>query len=385
MRILFPGQRLVRLALLSGLMVLAGCSMFSRSDPRFKPAPLTEYPAQVSAQIAWSVPLGGGGAYGFAPTVVGDAVFAATPAGRIASVDLATGKVRWQAQDAGRLSAGAGSDGQTTAVVRTDGTVVAYDSSGQEKWATRASSEVVIPPVVGDGVVVVRAGDYRIQAFDSATGQQRWSVQRPGPALALKASMQMRLLDGLVISGLPNGRLIAVDSQNGAVQWEGTVSVSQGATDLDRISDVVGAPQVQGSLLCAVTYQGRMACFDVAQGGVTAWSQRFSSSAGMATDERQAYAPSQRDVVVAFDLNGGQERWSQDVLRNRNLTAPAVVPGAVAVGDLEGYLHFLSPVDGSMMGRVHLGGGAMLSPPAATSRGIVAQTGAGNLVLVSLN
>jgi len=369
-----------------GAAVLAGCSMFSAApNPRFDPAPLTEYPAGISVHVAWSTGIGSGGGAGFAPQVVGDSVYAATPSGSVAKVDLATGAVRWQASAGVKLSAGVGSDGQVTAVAAPDGTVIAFDDQGTEKWRVHATSEVDIPPAVGNGVVVVRSSDYRIQAFDAGSGEALWNVQRPGPALALKTNMRMIMIEGLLISGLPNGKFIAINVRTGAVQWEGTVSVSQGATDLERISDVVGSPQTQGALLCGVSYQGRLACFDVSQGGRLLWDKPFSSATGMTTDSQQAYVSDQRSVVYSFALGDGHELWKQTALRNRALSGPAVVPQGLAVGDMEGYVHFLSRSDGHLLGRVQVGGGAVVSPLTATSRGVLVQTGNGNLVLIGVN
>lgn len=379
-------RRSVRSAVLAmSVAALAGCSMFSSPNPRYDPAPLTEYAAGISANVAWTVSLGSGGGYGFAPALVGDAVYAATPNGRVSKIDLASGRAQWQSGTDLKLSAGVGSDGQTTAVAASDGTVIAFDDQGAEKWRAKATSAVSVPPAVGGGVVVVRSSDYRIQAFDASTGELRWNLQRPGPALALKTNMQMLIVDGMLLSGLPNGRLMAIDARNGNVQWEGTVSVSQGATDLERISDVVGTPQLQGPLLCGVSYQGRMVCFDISQGGRPLWEQNFSSNSGMATDSQQAYAANQRGVVYAYGLTDGHEVWKQDALANRRLSSPAVVPQAVALGDFEGYVHFLSRTDGQLLGRVHVGGGAIVSPLVATNRGVLVQTGSGNLVLVGVN
>jgi outer membrane protein assembly factor BamB len=367
------------------LVALGGCSLFSNRNERYDPVPLTEYAAGISANIAWSVSVGSGGGYGFVPVIVGDAAYAATPSGAVSKVDLATGGILWRGDAKTKLTAGVGSDGSTTAVAAADGTVVAFNDQGVEKWRTKATSAVNIPPTVGAGMVIVRSGDYRIQAFDEATGEPRWNIQRPGPALALKTNMQMIVIDGLLISGLPNGRLMAVNASNGSVQWEGTVSVSQGATDLERISDVVGTPQVQGPLMCSVTYQGRMVCFDITQGGRPLWEQPFSSTTGMATDNQHAYAANQRDVVYAFRLNDGEEVWKQDALRNRRLSSPTVVPQALALGDFDGYVHFLSRTDGTLLARVQVGGDAITSPLLATPRGVLVQTGNGNLVLVGVN
>src|SRR3546814_8818050 len=112
-------------------------------------------------------------------------------------------------------SAGVGSDGQITAVAAPDGTVIAFNDQGHEAWRAKATSEVNIPPTVGGGIVAVRSGDYRIQAFDESTGKPLWNVQRPGPALALKTNMQMILIQGMLISGLPNGKLIAINAHTG--------------------------------------------------------------------------------------------------------------------------------------------------------------------------
>lgn len=368
-----------------GVSAIAGCSMFSPSNPRYEPVPLTEYQAAVSAGVSWSVSVGRNGGAGFAPQVVGESVYAAAPNGSVMKVALATGAIQWRSEAGKDLSAGVGSDGRVTAVAARDGTVIAFDEQGREKWQAKASSQVDIPPAVGAGIVAVRSSDYRIQAFDAETGEALWNVQRPGPALALKTNMRMVIIEDMLLSGLPNGRLIAIDADSGAVQWEGTVTVSRGATDLERISDIVGAPQVQGPLLCGVAYQGHIVCFDITQGGRPIWEHPFSSTTGITTDPQQLYGVSQRDVVHAFGLANGQEAWKQEGLRNRRLSGPAVVPQAVAVGDYEGYVHFLSRSSGDLIGRVQVGGGAVVSPLVGSDYGVLVQTGNGNLMLVGVN
>jgi len=370
----------------AALVLLAGCSMFSSSDPRSAPTPLVEFAPELSARTVWTVSVGRGGGSGFAPAVVGEAVYAATPDGVVVKVDAASGQTLWRTELRQPLSAGVGADGRMAAVVTADAHVVALDDNGVEQWRVRASSEVGIPPLVDSGIVVVRSGDYRIQAFEQSSGDLRWSLQRPGPALSLKTNMQMRMLEGMVITGLPNGKLLAIDSHSGDVQWEGTVALSQGATDLERIIDVVGAPQVQGALLCGVAYQGQISCFDISQGGVLRWQQPFSSNTGLGSDNVHVYAANTRDIVQAYALQDGALTWTQTELRNRRLSEPAISGnGAVAFGDLEGYVHLLARSDGRMLGRVRTGSDAIVSPLIASRHGVLVQTSGGQLLLVQTN
>lgn len=379
-------RNLCRALLATSLLALAGCSMFSSHDERYDPAPLTEYAPGLSVNSVWSTSIGSGSGLGFMPAIVNDAVYAATPDGSVAKVELSSGRILWKADADMDLSAGPGSDGVTTVVASPLGDVIAFDDTGKVKWKAKASSDVDIAPVVGYGAVVVRSGDYRIQAFNVETGERLWSLQRPGPALALRSAAQMKLAEGLVITGLPGGKLLALNVGSGNVQWEGTVATPRGASDLERLTDVVGSPQLApGNLLCAVAYQGRIVCFNVSQGGRPMWAKDFSSVSGMTADSRFAYAPDQNSVVNAFALENGNNVWKQAALKNRKLTAPAALGGAVVVGDLEGYVHFLSTNDGSLLARRSVGGGAIVSPLQATPSGVLVQTGNGNLVLIGTN
>src|SRR5690606_9028711 len=141
---------------------------FSNHNPKYDPTPLTDTPATVGTSVRWSVPIGSGSGYGFAPMVLPGNVYAATPDGNVVNVNAATGGVAWKTNVGSPLSAGVGSNGAITAVVATDASVIALDAQGNELWRSKASSAVNVPPTVGDGLVVVRTTDYRIQAFDAA-------------------------------------------------------------------------------------------------------------------------------------------------------------------------------------------------------------------------
>jgi len=385
MRTLRPGRLWRGALILGGILALAGCSMFGSDDDRYAPAPLTEYAPGISVRTVWKASVGSGSGLGFLPVVAGDAVYAATPDGSVSKFDLFSGRPAWKADTDTDLSAGVGSDGTTTAVATPAGQVIAFDDTGKVKWKAQATSNVEIPPVVGGGIVAVRSGDYRIQAFDANSGERLWSLQRPGPALALRSTAQMIIAEGLVITGLPGGKMLAINAASGNVQWEGTVATPKGASDLERLTDVVGAPHLAGRLLCAVAYQGRIVCFDVSAGGRPLWSKDYSSSSGMTLDDRNVYASDQRGVVNAFALDTGATAWKQGALANRALTAPAAFAGAIAVGDLQGYVHFLSRSDGQLLARLSVGSDPIVSPPQATSQGVLVQTGEGDLVLIGIN
>lgn len=365
-------------------MAVGGCAWFE-SDDRNEPTPLIAFDPKIDASIAWRAPVGSGSSYGFAPAVVGNSVYAASTDGQVARVDLTSGATAWNVQTGQTLSAGVGADADTVAVVNNNAEVIAFDTNGNEKWRAKASSEVNHTPWVGNGVVVVRAGDYRVQAFNAENGERLWNVQRPGPALSLRAPARMTFTEDLIITGMPGGRLLAIEPATGAAVWEGIVAAPRGASDLERVNDVVGIPTIRGDLMCAVAYQGRVTCFDIQKGGAITWAKPFSSIVGLTVDAQHVYVPGARDTITAFKLTDGEVAWRQAVFRNRKLTEPAVHNSAVLFGDFEGFVHALSADSGGLLARVSVGGGAMRAPVISTSQGVLVQAGDSSLSLIRLN
>jgi outer membrane protein assembly factor BamB len=100
---------------------------------------------------------------------------------------------------------------------------------------------------------------------------------------------------------------------NGAPLWEGTVALPKGATELDRVADVTSAPVIDGRMICAAAFQGRIACFDLGNGNLI-WSRDISSAAGLTIDSRYVYVSDDKGAVHALDKASGASLWKQDKL-----------------------------------------------------------------------
>jgi outer membrane protein assembly factor BamB len=373
------------LACLGMLAVLTGCSALSSinpfassSAPRNPPAELADFNPTMAIRTAWSASIGSSGAFVFSPASANNSIFAAAADGSIARLEADSGRAVWRINAGMPLTAGIGTDGNTVAVVGDEGQILAYDAEGKLRWKAQASSEVLSAPAVGQSLVIVRSLDNRIAAFDAESGARRWTVQRTAPPLTLRAA------PGIVISGstafvaMPGGRLLALTLSNGGPIWEVAVGDPRGATELERVADVSGAPVVQGRDVCAVAYQGRIGCVD-ALTGATRWAREFSSISGLAADERFVFAADERGVVNAFMRDTGASVWRNNKLANRGLSAPASFGRAVAVGDSQGYVHFLSREDGSFIARAGTDGSRIVAAPLVSGANLIFQTHAGTV------
>jgi outer membrane protein assembly factor BamB len=169
---------------------------------------------------------------------------------------------------------------------------------------------------------------------------------------------------GAVFAGFPGGRMVAIALANGNVGWESVVALPKGTTELERVTDVTSLPVIDGSQICAVAYQGRIACFDVLRGD-TIWARDMSSVAGMGIDSRNVFVTDERSAVLALDRNGGASLWKQDKLSGRWATAPLAMGRYVIVGDYQGYVHVMSRDNGAFVARIATDGSPIQVPPVA--------------------
>jgi len=376
-------SRRMQTALLGGLLALtlAGCGLFGSSKP--KPTPLTPIVERVGVRQDWQASVGKAGNFTFLPATGGPVVLAASHDGTVTRLD--NGKEVWRVSAGQKLSSGTASDGRLVVVGTYKGEVLSFDfETGKPGWTANVKGELVAAPAITEGLVIVRTSDNRVIALDAMDGKQRWNYQRSNPPLAVRSVAPPLPFGPFVLVGMPGGKIFALSLQNGAPAWEGTVSVPRGATELDRVSDVVTVPAVQGAQMCAVAFQGRAACFDM-QGGAQIWSREVTSVAGITMDDRRVFIPDEQGVVHAFDRGTGASVWRQDKLKYRNLSAPVALPMGLVVGDAEGFLHVLDRDTGEFISRMNVGGGGVMSIlPALGPNTVLLQTRGGSLMAVTL-
>jgi len=351
----------------------------SKAAPRNPPAALEDFKQTLAVRTAWTASVGDAGTFVFSPAVAGNSVFAAAADGTVTRIDAKSGRPAWRINAGAPLTAGVGSDGNTVAVATEKGVLLAFDSDGKLRWKAQASSEILSAPAVGQGVVVVRSVDNRIAAYDAETGTRRWTVQRSSPPLTLRSAPGIAIGGTSAYVALPGGRLLALALSNGGPRWEVAVGDPRGTTELERIADLSGTPFIAGRDVCAVAYQGRVACFD-ATSGTARWGKDLSSEVGVAADERNVYAADERGAVTAFARDTGSGVWRNNKLANRRLSSPVVMNRALAVGDGQGYIHFLSREDGAFLARVPSDGSRVIAAVPLTDTGAVFQTQAGTVV-----
>ena len=375
-------RSLLILAALS--IALGGCTWLKslgKKDNVQPPTPLTEFTPTVHIEHVWSEGVGkGAGTSGarLAPGSADGRLYAASVDGTVEAIDAASGHTLWQVRlgkrghgwriwrrgdNSLRWSGGPTAQGDLVVVGGLDGQIYALSTQdGAERWHAQLTSEVIAAPAIGDGVVVVRTNDGHLVGLAANDGSRKWIFDQPVPALSLRGNSAPLIANGIVYDGFDNGKVVAVRLDDGNEQWAQVLSTGEGRTEVERLADVDGNIVSDGGTLYAAGYRGQVAAL-APDSGRPLWQRDLSSYVGAAVSGNSVVIVDADGNVWAFDRETGVNLWKQDQLKYRLLSAPAIQDKYVAVGDSEGYVHWLTLADGKFAARERLSRKAIEGAP----------------------
>lgn len=308
--------------------------------------------------------------------IVGQHVVVASSKGIVTAFQGDSGSVAWQLDTATPLASGVGGDGQTFAVMSEAGELIVLSSS-KVLWRQRLGAVGLTSPLVAGSRVFTLSADRTVTAFDAATGQRLWQLQRTSDPLVLgRAGVLMAVGDTLVVG--VGGRLLGLNPLNGVSRWEAPIAVSRGTNEVERLVDLVsGVSRVQSSV-CVRSFQSNVACVDASKGTMV-WNKPAAGSAGVGGDAEYVFGAEADSKLIAWSRASGERLWVSDALRWRGLGTPIVAGQTLVVGDTAGVLHFLSRTDGAPMDRATTDGSAILGAPVLVGKTLIAVTQKGGV------
>ena len=359
------------LCLTAGLLVAC-----AGGGDKAKPAELATNAPKLGVRLAWTARVGAVNfpldiAVTSANNATGAIVSVASGDGIVASFDAASGRELWRAQAGKALAAGVGSDAGFAAVVTISNELITFDK-GREVWRQKLGTSSYTAPLVAGGKVFVLGADLAISAFELADGKKLWSQKKSTEALTLRQSGVLLMVSDTLVSSA-SGRLLGINPLDGNVRWSTPIATARGTNEIERLVDLVGRVSNNSEVVCARAYRVSVGCVNTLRGNLL-WTKPAVGQEGVQGDARTLFGAESDGKVIAWNRGNGERLWQTEQLLNRNLSAPAVLEKAIAVGDSTGLVHFLSKTDGSPLNRLTTDGSAMAAAPVVVGNTLVVVT-----------
>lgn len=358
------------IAILSVAVLLSACQTvggwFGRDDVGDGPAALVDFDATAEPVQIWSANVGRGQGRSrpqLPPVYDRQEIWAADYRGRVTVVDADSGQQIRRFETEMPLSAGPLLVDDRAYFGTFDGELVAMERDSETVlWRAQLSSEILSLPVQQDGVIVVRSIDGRVFGIDEHSGARIWVHDRSVPLLTLRGNSDPLGRAGQVFIGYEDGAVSALRASDGGTLWDQRVSVPEGRTELDQLSDIDGPMAIVGSELYVVTYKGQLAGLALDSGRVL-WNKEVASHLGVSLQRTRLAVADKEDAVWLVDRRNGATLWRDDRLAGRQITRPVFFSGFVVTVDQAGYLHWYDVDQGEFAARSRIGRNAPAHAP----------------------
>ena len=139
---------------------------------------------------------------------------------------------------------------------------------------------------------------------------------------------------------------------------------------------------MEGDILCAVSYQGRIGCGQ-ARTGQLLWFKDYSSYTGTSQGRDLVFSANERSYVTAFATKDGSQAWENTQLSFRDVGESLAIGKVLLMGDAQGFVHALSQANGEIVARIKHDSSPITAAPIAADGLIVIQSQGGKIAAYS--
>ena len=346
-------------AIYLSLIALSSCSSFSSmqfwgNDPDIDPDEPVELKKIINAKdisIDWKISFSGDNLLGnFLPAFSSQSIFFADSDGNIKSMNLRTGEIQWQ-KKFGSLSSGVAAGFGVLVVADSSGNVYSLDQENVSVlWKTNVKGEVLAPAAIDTKYIVIKTGSGELLAIDKSNGEIIWSYRSKLPSLTIRGSSSPVIDDSQVYVSFDNGRLGVFELSSGFPVWDGAISYVRGSSELENLIDSDSNPVVKDGLVYTTNYQGNFNIFDIAQKR-SVWQAESSSFHSPLLIKGLIVLVEASSNLISYVNQTLENSWSSEEYLNRDLSNLESFSGYLIVGDFEGYVHIIDPLNGKTIAR----------------------------------
>jgi outer membrane protein assembly factor BamB len=365
-----------------GATLLAPFLLFSCASGGLNESPVelpSELPSKVDLDVVWWDILGdefSDKSFGqLSPTVVNDAAYIALVNGEVFRANV-SGDIQLIGQHNREITAPLSIDSDQILISDQQGFVSLTDMELSEVWTTNLKAISIEKALFTESRIFVQTIDGRLNAVERITGRLLWSYQDAEPNLTVKGTSSPILIStgsgDAVVTGLANGKLVAINVADGSIAWEYRITRASGKTDVSRLVDVDAKVTHIGDRIIATAYQGDLVVVETQTGRVIQ-AKPFSTYRSIQVDESGWYGVNAKSHVVAFDPVTLEELWSNNVLEYHQLSEILLLDDFIAVSDLTGFLHVFDKQTGEWLASRHIDWRGAKTDPVRFGSGLLMQ------------
>lgn len=311
------------------------------------------------------------------PIVADGKVFTIDTRARLSAFEIEKGDRVWQvsvkAPDEDEAVIGGGvafSDGTLYVTSGYNEALALNPENGDVVWRADLVAPARAAPTVMQGRVFITLLNNTIVALNAGNGKVIWEYNSIGESAGLLGAASPAADRDIVIPGLSSGDLLALRVENGALAWQDNLSRALRLGGIAGLADIRALPVLEGDLVIAISYGGKMAAIDKRTGN-RIWQRDISGSETPWVANNVVYVLNVDNELIALDKRSGAIYWMSELKKFENAkkrqgpivwTGPVMAGGRLIVASTNGRIIEINAMTGETIRETKTGRTVRIAP-----------------------
>ncbi|MAZ76039.1 MAG: hypothetical protein CMH31_01915 [Micavibrio sp.] len=316
------------------------------------------------------------------PIVADGKVFTLDTDASLSAFEIEKGKRVWktdvQAPDEDESVIGGGvsfSDGTLYVTSGYNEALAVNPENGDIVWRVNLIAPARAAPTVMQGRVFITLLNNTIVALNAGNGKVIWEYNSIGESAGLLGAASPAADRDVIIPGLSSGDLLALRVENGALAWQDNLSRALRLGGISGLADIRALPVLEGDLIIAISYGGKMAAIDKRTGN-RIWQRDISGSETPWIANNAVYVLNSENELLALDKTNGAIYWMSELKKFENAkkrqnpivwTGPIMAGGRLIVASTNGRIIEIHPTTGETLRETKTGRTVRIAPVVASN------------------
>ena len=319
--------------------------------------------------LAWKTKIGKGSSkhkpLTAQPVVVDKRVFTLDSNATLSAFSTEDGKRLWeidvQYEDEDDVVIGGGISYSRGVLYVTNGfrEILAVDPvEGKIIWRSTIPAPSRAAPTIMDGRIFVVTLDNRLLALNLDDGAVQWEFSGISETAGLVGAASPAVSREIVIPAFSSGEIFALRVENGSIAWADNLSSLRRSGGLASLSDIKALPVIDKGLVIAISFGGRLVAIDARTGG-RVWSREIGGSETPWVSGNHVFVISSKNELIALGRDNGAIRWVSELPRYKKKgdptsdkifwVGPILAGGRLITASSNGLVYEINPEDGAMI------------------------------------
>ncbi|MCC6598721.1 MAG: PQQ-binding-like beta-propeller repeat protein [Alphaproteobacteria bacterium] len=307
------------------------------------------------------------------PIAVDGRIFTTDARNMLTAFDTKTGKQLWRRdisplkKDDSIISGGLASSGGLLYATNGYNEVLAINpADGIIVWRKSIPAASRAAPTVMDNRIFITTLDSRLLALNTQDGALLWEYTGISGTAALVGAASAAANRDIVVPVFSSGEISALRAGNGSIAWSDNLSNVRGMGSLSEISDIRALPVIDKGIVVAISFSGRLAAIDE-RTGTRIWQREISGAQTPWLAGNHIFVLSVDNQLIALGRETGAIRWVTDLPRFDDkkpilFNGPVLAGGRLIVAGTGGRIIEVSPDNGKIIHQWSAGGTIALPP-----------------------